>query len=381
MSYQWMLDGQPLPGATNTSLTISNVQPANVGNYVVIVSNSFFTVQSAPAFLQISAIAPNASAQLVQAVYKLGDVFSLGAPQPDPAPSQPQDGSGESGPVVGLSGSQYCSTRSTSTSYAVFGIEANDTYNGSLLITTEGSGFANYFWVSNGPANALQGSPLTLVTNAYVNGYQLSSRTNIMAVSGQTYYVYVYGAGTASGKATINWTFNYHPSITRPPYDPPSDSMYAVLGNPGVVLTDTPAWNNPAISVTWFTNQVSVNPANPKAAGTGATLAPTASLIYSVSNYLEGAVNPVTQDLVYEAVVGDSLSATISGGDVVISYGPNTAAIPLYIESSSTCSPTATWALVQTLAKGASAGTLSSTPLPPTGSTLYYRITPINPNP
>lgn len=40
MTYQWRFNGVDLPGATTSSLTISNVQPANAGAYIVRVSNA-----------------------------------------------------------------------------------------------------------------------------------------------------------------------------------------------------------------------------------------------------------------------------------------------------------------------------------------------------
>jgi hypothetical protein len=51
MTYQWRFNGVDLPGATGSSLTISNVQPANAGSYVVQVSNTVGPTLSAEAHL------------------------------------------------------------------------------------------------------------------------------------------------------------------------------------------------------------------------------------------------------------------------------------------------------------------------------------------
>ncbi len=51
LSYQWYFKGQPIPGATATNLTISNVQLANGGEYSVAVTDSIGTVFSPPANL------------------------------------------------------------------------------------------------------------------------------------------------------------------------------------------------------------------------------------------------------------------------------------------------------------------------------------------
>ena len=54
LSYQWRFNSiNPLAGQTNSTLTISNVQPANVGLYSVVVSNSTSSVASSNAFLTI----------------------------------------------------------------------------------------------------------------------------------------------------------------------------------------------------------------------------------------------------------------------------------------------------------------------------------------
>ena len=53
LTYQWSFNGQNLTGATNSSLVLNNVQPANGGNYTVTVSNSAGTVTSPAASLTV----------------------------------------------------------------------------------------------------------------------------------------------------------------------------------------------------------------------------------------------------------------------------------------------------------------------------------------
>ena len=53
LSYQWLFNGTNIPGATNTSLIIPNVQFANAGNYQLFVSNSINTALSLPAPLTV----------------------------------------------------------------------------------------------------------------------------------------------------------------------------------------------------------------------------------------------------------------------------------------------------------------------------------------
>lgn len=53
LKYQWRLNGSPIVGATTSSLTLSNVQPVQAGNYSVVVSNATATVTSANASLSV----------------------------------------------------------------------------------------------------------------------------------------------------------------------------------------------------------------------------------------------------------------------------------------------------------------------------------------
>lgn len=50
--YQWLFNGAPIPNATNPSLTVTNVQLANEGRYVVAITDDNGTIFSAPAYLQ-----------------------------------------------------------------------------------------------------------------------------------------------------------------------------------------------------------------------------------------------------------------------------------------------------------------------------------------
>ena len=64
-NYQWLSNSTPLPGATNSSCTITNVQKANEGNYSVLVSNSVGSVTSTNASLQVDT---NATVRLINVV-------------------------------------------------------------------------------------------------------------------------------------------------------------------------------------------------------------------------------------------------------------------------------------------------------------------------
>jgi alpha-tubulin suppressor-like RCC1 family protein len=49
MSYQWLLNGTNISGATNSSLSLPNIQLASAGNYQLLVSNAINTAVSLPA--------------------------------------------------------------------------------------------------------------------------------------------------------------------------------------------------------------------------------------------------------------------------------------------------------------------------------------------
>src|SRR6185437_1250944 len=53
LSYQWFLFGNPVPGGTTNPLVLNNVQPADAGNYNVVITNSVGSVTSATATLTV----------------------------------------------------------------------------------------------------------------------------------------------------------------------------------------------------------------------------------------------------------------------------------------------------------------------------------------
>jgi len=53
LSYRWQFNGTNLAGATNVSLTITNVQATNTGNYSVVVTNVAGNVTSSNAVLAL----------------------------------------------------------------------------------------------------------------------------------------------------------------------------------------------------------------------------------------------------------------------------------------------------------------------------------------
>jgi hypothetical protein len=59
LSYQWQFNSNSIAGATNSSLTLSNVQPWNIGNYRVVVTNAIGSATSSNATLSIPGVPTN----------------------------------------------------------------------------------------------------------------------------------------------------------------------------------------------------------------------------------------------------------------------------------------------------------------------------------
>lgn len=53
LGFQWLQNGTIVAGATNNSLTFSNIQPSSAGNYTVLISNVFGSVTSATATVKV----------------------------------------------------------------------------------------------------------------------------------------------------------------------------------------------------------------------------------------------------------------------------------------------------------------------------------------
>jgi len=59
LSYQWLFNGTPITGSTNSALTINPVTYVNNGSYTVTVSNSSGSVVSNPALLAVIPLPPS----------------------------------------------------------------------------------------------------------------------------------------------------------------------------------------------------------------------------------------------------------------------------------------------------------------------------------
>ena len=76
LSYQWLMNGTIIPGATNASLVIPNIQFANAGKYQLFVSNSIATAISLPA--PVNVISNNTLTFLSQTSLSASNIYYQG---------------------------------------------------------------------------------------------------------------------------------------------------------------------------------------------------------------------------------------------------------------------------------------------------------------
>jgi hypothetical protein len=153
LSYQWQFNGTNLPGASNTSLTLTNVQPANSGPYHCVVTNFAGTLVSSDASLAVYPFAawPRSAREWFQLGYTTNGPYTI-----DP------DGTGGQPPLIvnclmSLSGGGWT--------------ELTAGVAGSLL-NTNASTYREYLFVKNGTAFWYR-SPLSTALWSWTNGTDL----------------------------------------------------------------------------------------------------------------------------------------------------------------------------------------------------------------
>jgi len=80
LGYQWNFNGLPLPGATDSALTFTNVQTAQAGGYSVLVTNSAGAVSSVVASLAVAPPTVTLSVASGSAMSSNGFTFQLSVP-------------------------------------------------------------------------------------------------------------------------------------------------------------------------------------------------------------------------------------------------------------------------------------------------------------
>jgi hypothetical protein len=222
LSYQWYLNGRLIPDATNTTLVLGDVQPADLGNYTVQVRDRDQVVESLPASLQL-----NLTGSLVEPVLaadKFLDAANAGAPlrlggSPPVVFPPPMDGALMAAPAAlarGYTGTQVFNTAGSSTELGeepICGVVGGASQwisfvaeeNGLLYLATDGSSYNTVMAVfirSATNANVLQ--ILDCDNNSGLDGRD--SALTVPVRAGQTNFIVVDGVNGATGTLQLTYS-------------------------------------------------------------------------------------------------------------------------------------------------------------------------------
>jgi len=75
VSYQWFFGTDPIDGATNKSLSLTNIQPTQAGNYFVVASNTVGSATSSISALNV--IFPIAIEMTPTVVIKFAGIYDI----------------------------------------------------------------------------------------------------------------------------------------------------------------------------------------------------------------------------------------------------------------------------------------------------------------
>ena len=174
MSYQWKFNGEDLPGACGSSFTIASLDPTNVGDYSVVVTNDFGATNSVAAHLTVLPVpaAVDVSSDLVLHLKLDGDYVDYsGRGNHGTNVGSPAFIAGE----IGSEALQYASDGESSYNYLTLGLRPD-------LQLSSNANFSVAYWIRL-PASAQQ-DPLPILGNApggvYCPGYEFAL--------GQDYY-------------------------------------------------------------------------------------------------------------------------------------------------------------------------------------------------
>ncbi|MCA9323161.1 MAG: HYR domain-containing protein, partial [Planctomycetes bacterium] len=217
LSYQWRLDGTPLPGETNATLVIGMAQVADAGSYDVVVTNSCGSATSAAATLTVLVLVGNDpcdAINLTGSTVIAGDT-TCASPQ---AVLSPSCGAG-----TGLSNDQWYTF--------------TPTCNGTIVLSTcslSSSGsttFESHLAVWSGPDAMSLGCPFSSGSGTFTEvgcaeatpGCAGGADLTVAVVVGTTYYIRVAGSDALeSGSYVLD--FQYSESLTL-------DIDFGVSGN------------------------------------------------------------------------------------------------------------------------------------------------------
>lgn len=251
VAYQWFLNSRPLPGATNETLVVANVQEINLGNYVVQARSGPLLVQSEPASLQLNLT--DSFVQNVRATDKfldtfLGEPIRLGESDPLAIPLASGNPGTEAGaatlaPVVrGYTGTQVFNTSGSlteGTERPICGVVGGASTwihvvperDGVLHLNTDGSSYDTVMAVFVSATGGL------LQLKACDNNAGLDGRDSALSLSvlaGKTNYVVVDGVGGATGTLRFNYSLVTPGTLTALGLAQDGNFLLRVTGRPNM---------------------------------------------------------------------------------------------------------------------------------------------------
>jgi hypothetical protein len=319
VSLQWYFNGQPIPGATRSVLTIQSVRSANVGRYELRATVLGITLVSVPTDVQINETDGSVDRN-VAAFDKLSASVSLQSKN-----SAPRSSAKAGGTARGFSGTQIFSTvgatkEAGEPNHCGISGGASEWFawqsptNGSAVVTTDGSNFDTLLAVYVGPGDSY--ATLTNVAcdnDSGTNGK--TSRVSFSAQAGTIYYIAVDGVNGARGTVKLSYSVGALPSITSQPL-----SRTAALGKTATLNVGAIA--SPAARYQWTFNGVKIpNGTNASLILNGITETNFGAYRVCVTNAI-GGIWSAQADLLPEAPLQFTGRRMIESGFRLSIYGP-----------------------------------------------------------
>jgi len=243
LTYRWLFNGSEINGGTNSSLTVSNVGEANLGYYIVEISNDAESVLSEHVVLQINISEGNTVNELISTEDKFANLLNAITISPLQTASVNPRGVRLSGGGLarGFTGTQifstvgstseagepnHCGVAGGASQWFVYQAEVD----GRLSVSTEGSDFDTVLAVYTGPGDSF----LTLREVACDNDSGTNGKTsivNIPATAGTIYFIAVDGVRGATGNARLNYNL-IGPSRVRAELTKTGQFLVQVSGQP-----------------------------------------------------------------------------------------------------------------------------------------------------